>query len=87
MPQTKKSWVTIVVAIVIAAGGGARWILDTNGTDETETITIGSFNSRGDLGLGYEDRRALLGHKAASRITADYTHVNVNLLREYIDKH
>ena len=46
-----------------------------------------SFNTHlRDLGLGYEDRRALLGHKAASRITADYTHPNVDLLKSYINK-
>lgn len=46
-----------------------------------------SFNTHlRDLGLGYEDRKALLGHKAASRITADYTHTNNELLKLYIDR-
>lgn len=46
-----------------------------------------SFNTHlRDLGLGYEDRRALLGHKAASKVTSDYTHSNIELLKTYIDK-
>lgn len=63
----------------------------TDGTGPDRIMGLHSLRHRfntqlRDLGLGYEDRRALLGHKAASRITADYTHGNVDFLKSYTDQ-
>jgi len=46
-----------------------------------------SFNTHlRDLGLAYEDRKALLGHISTSKVTADYTHPNTDFLRYYINQ-
>ncbi|MEE9170266.1 MAG: endonuclease/exonuclease/phosphatase family protein [bacterium] len=44
MPRTKRSWTSIAVAAVIAAGGGLWWTFGPGTVGEPETITIGSFN-------------------------------------------
>ncbi|HJM33575.1 MAG TPA: site-specific integrase, partial [Candidatus Marinimicrobia bacterium] len=45
-----------------------------------------TFNQRlRDLGLGIEDRQALLAH-ASSSTTKIYTHPNLDLAREYVNK-
>ena len=64
-----------------------QWLLRINNRPKATLHSFRhTFNQRlRDLGLGIEDRQALLAH-ASSSTTKIYTHPNLDLAREYVNK-